>query len=78
MLLVKVMADAKTHVQSVAYILWSAGYWSSEEQAREELEKMIECGKKYKYLNLEIGNGVCLVLGTTLSESQYARALLQK
>lgn len=71
------MTESNTDVECTARMLWEgAGYWSSYVQAKEQLERMIECGHKYNYLNKEIGTGVCLVLGTTLSESQYASNLL--
>ncbi|EMC97244.1 hypothetical protein BAUCODRAFT_121740 [Baudoinia panamericana UAMH 10762] len=47
----------------------------SYEKALNTLMTMIERGRKYKFLEQELGLGVCICLGTDLSESHWDKLL---
>jgi hypothetical protein len=46
------------------------GHQDNEIETKQKLAKMIECGGYYKNLEANVNQGICFVLGTSLSESQ--------
>ena len=48
----------------------ATGYKKSEAETKKILATMIERGGYYLNLEKHVGQGVCFVLGTSLSESQ--------
>jgi hypothetical protein len=71
-LLVEFRAQAGfTSVDDTARLLFlETGYYNTYDEAQKKFIEMIEWGHKYKNLEKHLGNGVCLVLGMDLSESQ--------
>jgi hypothetical protein len=53
---------------TILRICQANGYQDSEE-TRQRLANMIECGGYYKNLEANVNQGICFVLGTSLSES---------
>ena len=48
-----------------------AGFVKSVDEIRETLDIMHARGKQYQFLEERLGAGVCLILGTSISETQY-------
>jgi hypothetical protein len=71
-LLVEFRAQARsTSVDETARTLFSeTHFYATYEEAQKGFIDMIDRGNSYKNLEKYLGNGVCLVLGMDLSESQ--------
>ena len=55
---------------TIERICQSSGRQDNEKEISQSLARMIECGVYYKNLEANVNQGVCFVLGTSLSESQ--------
>jgi hypothetical protein len=60
---------------TIIRICQASGYQDNEIQTRQRLAKMIEFGGYYKNLEENVNQGICFVLGTSLSESYWTKLI---
>jgi hypothetical protein len=61
--------DPEVDRDTIITICEATGYYRSEPETKQVLAQMIERGGYYRNLEKHLGQGICFVLGTTLTES---------
>ncbi|KAH7096060.1 hypothetical protein FB567DRAFT_48389 [Paraphoma chrysanthemicola] len=60
---------------TILRICQASGHQDNEVDTRQRLAKMIEWGGYYKNLEANVNQGICFVLGTSLSESHWTKLI---